>query len=108
MSLFKNFRSSHKSEDDRRREAECLARIKESVIRKTGVEKFIEVDDCTVAFAGSEDDMKFILEISTMIGGDGNRFLRADLDDRIVWQEDDFDSPAEFESAISDYLSDRV
>ena len=94
--------------DFRRREAECLARIKAAVIRKTGSEKIIAVDGRTTAFAGSKNDMKLILEISTVKGGDAKSFLCADLDDSIAWHEDDFDSTAEFEEAVSDYISDRL
>ncbi len=108
MAFFKILRKTVVPEEDLKREKECLARIKETVSRKTGVEKFIDYDETTVAFSGSSDNMELILEISTMKGADGENFLYATVDDDVSWQEDNFDNLAELEADVAKYLSDRV
>ncbi len=94
--------------EDSGRRAECLARIKAAVAQRAGTARVIEAEDGAVAFAGSRENRKLLLELSTVKGGDGKRFLYASVDDEVSWQEDDFESAAEFEAAISDYIARRV
>lgn len=108
MAFFKVFHKTNEPEEDLQRERECISRIKETVSRKTGIEKFIDADETAVAFAGSRDNMELMLEISTMKGGDGKKILYATVDDDVSWQEDNFDDLAEFETSIAEYLSNRV
>lgn len=106
-SLFKLFWSAKPSEDDIKKEKECILRIKQSVSKKCNVDKFIDYDDFTVAFAGSKDDMKLILEICTQ-NSKNQKYLYASVDDEVSWQSCDFDSISDFEENIAKYIANRV
>lgn len=107
MNLFKFFHKTKDLEKDIKREKECIARIKTAVSQRSGVEKFIEYDDFTVAFAGTSDNMELMLEITT-VKCEGKKYLYASVDDEVSWQEWDFDNTAEFEKNIIEYISNRI
>ncbi len=108
MSFLEKIRTDKNFEDNSRQKTESLSRIKAVVAQKTGIDKVIEAGDCAVAFAGSKDNMKLLLELSIYKCGNNKRFLYASLDDGVSWQEDDFESAAEFEAAIADYIAERL
>lgn len=107
MSLFKFFHATKTYEEDIQREKECIARIKQAVGKKCGVNNFIDYDDYTVAFAGSKDNMELLLEICTQ-KCEGKKYLYASVDDEVSWQEWDFDNINEFENNIIDHIANRV
>lgn len=107
MGLFKFFHATKRSEEDAQREADSMARIKQAVSKKCGIDNFIDCDEVTVAFAGSKDNMELKLEICTQ-ECDGKKYLYASVDDEVSWQEWDFDNPDEFENNIIDYIASRV
>lgn len=107
MSLFKFFHATKTLEIDIQREKDCIKRIKQTVSQRCGVDNFIDYDDFTVAFAGSKDNMELMLEICTQ-KNDGKKYLYASIDDKVSWQEWDFDNLDEFENNIIDYIANRV
>ena len=88
-------------------EKECISRIKNAVSQICAIEKFIEYDDFTVAFAGSKDDMELMLEIFTSVDENG-QYLHANVDDEVSFDECDFDNLAAFEASVIEYISNRV
>ena len=109
MGLFKFFHATKRHEEDAQREVDCIARIKQAVSQKCGIDHFIDYDEVTIAFAGSKDNMELMLEISTLtLKYDGKKYLYASVDDVVSWQEWDFDNLDEFENNIVDYISNRV
>ena len=90
-----------------KREKESIERIKNAVSKKCGIDKFIEYDDYTVAFAGSEDNMELLLELSTSVDKNGH-YLCANIDDEVSFDECDFDSLAAFEDSVIEHISNRV
>ena len=107
MWFFKFFRTTKIFDDDIQREKDCIARIKQAVNNKCGIDNFIDYDDFTVAFAGSKDEMKLMLEICTQ-KYKGEKYLYASVDDEVSWKEQDFDNLCEFENNIIDYITNRV
>ena len=107
MSLFRFFHAAKPYEEDIQREKDCIARIKQTVSQKCGVDNFISYDDFTVAFAGSKDSMELMLEICAQ-KCDGKKYLYASVDDEVSWQEWDFKNLDEFENNIIDYIANRV
>ena len=107
MSVFKFFHTTKIYEEDRQREKDCVARIKQAVSQKCGVYNFIDYDDFTVAFAGSKDNFGLLLEICIQ-KSDGKKYLYASVDDEVSWQECDFDNLEDFENNIIDYIANRV
>ena len=107
MSLFKFFHATKTLEEDIQREKDCVARIKQAVSQKCGIDNFIDYDDFTVAFAGSKDNMELMLEICTQ-KYDGKKYLYASVDDEVSWQEWDFDNLDEFENNIVEHIANRV
>ena len=107
MGLFKFFHATKTLEEDIQREKDCIARIKQAVSQKCGIDKFVDYDDFTVAFAGSKDNMELLLEICTQ-KYDGKKYLYASLDDEVSWQEWDFDNLDEFENNIIEHIANRV
>ncbi len=107
MGLFRFFHSTKTFEEDIQREKDCIAAIKQAVGNKCGIDNFIDYDDFTVAFAGSEDNMDLMLEICTQ-KCQGRKYLYASVDDEVSWQEWDFDDLAEFENNIINYIANRV
>ncbi len=107
MSLFKFFRTVKITEDDVQRANDCVARIKQAVSQRCGIDNFINCDNSTVAFAGSKDNMELLLEIS-IAKCDSRKYLYASIDDEVSWQEWDFDNLDEFENDIVDYIANRV
>mgnify|MGYP003308292972 CR=1 FL=1 len=96
----------NKYKEDIQKEKDCIARIKQKVSQLSNIDKFIDYDDFTVAFAGSKDNMELMLEICTY--NDGKKYLHASIDDEVSWSECDYDSIDEFEKEIVDYLSKRI
>ena len=107
MSLFKFFHTTKTYEEDIQKEKDCIARIKQAVSQKCGIDNVIEGDDFIVAFAGSKDNMELMLEICTQ-KCDGENCLYASVDDEVSWQEWDFDTLGEFENKIINYIANRV
>ena len=107
MGFLKFFHTTNTKAEDIKIEKECILKIKNSVSEKSGIDKFIDYDDFTVAFAGSKDNMELMLEISTQ-KYDGKKYLYASVDDEISWQEWDFQNRDEFENNIIEYISNRV
>ncbi len=107
MSLFKFFRTAKITEDDIQRADGCVARIKQAVSQKCGIDDFIDCDDSTVAFARTKENKELLLEISVAKCGD-KKYLYASVDDEVSWQEWDFDNLDEFENDIIDYIVNRV
>lgn len=107
MSWFKFFHATKPLEADIQREKECIARIKQAVSDKCGIDNFIYYDDFTVAFSGSKDNMELLLEICTQ-KCNGKKYLYASVDDEVSWQEWDFENLDEFENNIVDYIANRV
>ena len=65
MGLFKFFHATKTFEEDIQGEKDCVARIKAAIAQRCGIDRFIEYDDVTVAFSGTEENMELMLEIST-------------------------------------------
>lgn len=107
MSNLKLFHSSKHSEENAEREKSCIAEITKAVCEKAGITDFIEHDSFTVAFSGSKDDMKLMLEICTMKSGK-EKYLYASVDDEASWESCDYESLDEFENAVADYIANRV
>ena len=107
MSLFKFFHTTKTYDEDIQREKDCIARIKQAVSNKCGIDNFIDYDDYTVAFAGSKDNMELMLEICTQ-KYDGKKYLYASVDDEVSWQEWDFNNLDEFENNIIEHIANRV
>ncbi len=106
MALFKFFHTT-KTFEDIQREKDCVARIKQVICQRCGIDNGIVFDDFTIAFAGSKDNMELMLEICTQ-KCDGKKYLYASVDDEVSWQEWDFDDVTEFENNIIDHISNRV
>ena len=107
MSLFNFFHAPKTYEEDIQREKDCVARIKQAISQKCGIENFIDYDDFTVAFAGSKENMELLLEICTQ-QYEGEKYLYASVDDEVSWQEWDFDNSDEFENNIIEHIANRV
>ena len=107
MALFKFFHATKTLEEDIQREKDCILRIKNAVSQKCGIDKFVDYDDFTVAFAGSKDNMELMLEICTQ-KCQGKKYLYASVDDEVSWQEWDFNNLDEFENNIIEYIANRV
>lgn len=107
MSLFKFFHTTKTYDEDIQREKDCIARIKQAVSNKCGIDNFIDYDDYTVAFAGSKDNMELMLEICTQ-KYDGKKYLYASVDDEVSWQEWNFNNLDEFENNIIKHIANRV
>lgn len=108
MPLFKFFHATKALEkDDIQREKDCILRIKNAVSQKCSMDNFLDYDEFTVAFAGSIDNMKLMLEIGTQKYA-GKKYLYASLDDEVSWCELDFDDLNEFENDIVEYIAKRV
>lgn len=107
MGLFKFFHTAKSFEEDIQREKACIARIKAAVSQRCGIDKFIDYDAFTVAFAGSKENMELLLEICTQ-KYDGKKYLYASVDDEVSWQGWDFDNTDEFENNIIEYIAHRV
>ena len=107
MGLLKFFHAARLSEEDAQREVECIARIKQAVSRRSGIEHFIDYDDTTVAFSGTKDNMELMLQISTQ-KHERKKYLYASLDDEVSWHEWNFGSIDEFENNIIEYIANRV
>ena len=107
LGLFKFFHATKTYEEDIQREKDCIARIKQAVSQKCGIDHFIDYDDFTVAFAGTKDNLELMLEICTQ-KYDGKKYLYASVDDEVSWQAWDFDSLDEFENNIIDHIANRV
>ena len=101
------FHATKTSKQDTERIILCLSHIKRIVSEKCGVSKFIDLDDTTAAFAGSENDMQLMLEISLQKSR-GKKYLYASVDDNVSWQEWDYNDITDFEEDIAKYISDRV
>ena len=107
MAFFKFFHATKTLEEDIQREKDCILRIKNAVSQKCGIDKFVDYDDFTVAFAGSKDNMELLLEICTQ-KYDGKKYLYASVDHEVSWQEWDFDNLDEFENNIIEHIANRV
>lgn len=107
VSRFRFFHSEKHCVENNENEKKCLGRIKNAVSEKTGISNFIEYDDFTIAFAGTKENMELMLEVCTMKSGK-EEYLYASVDDEASWQAWDYESLAEFESDIVDYISNRV
>ena len=107
MGRFQFFHSTKTSEEDIQRKKDCIAKIKQAVCNRCGIDPFIEDSDFTVAFAGSENKRELMLEICTQ-KYQGKNYLYASVDDEVSWQEWDFDNLDEFENHIINYLANRV
>ncbi len=107
MAFFKFFHATKTLEEDIQREKDCILRIKNAVSQKCGIDKFVDYDDFTVAFAGSKDNMELMLEICTQ-KCQGKKYLYASVDDEVSWQEWDFNNLDEFENNIIEYIANRV
>ncbi len=107
MALFKFFHATKTLEEDIQREKDCILRIKNAVSQKCGIDKFVDYDDFTVAFAGSKDNMELMLEICTQ-KCQGKKYLYASVDDEVSWQEWNFNNLDEFENNIIEYIANRV
>lgn len=101
------FHAARLSEEDAKREVACIARIKQAVSQRCGIDHFIDYDETTVAFAGTKENMELMLEISTQKSG-GKNYLYASLDDEVSWFEWDFGNINEFETNIIDHIANRV
>lgn len=101
------FHAARLSEEDTQREVACIARIKQAVSQRCGIDHFIDYDETTVAFAGTKENMELMLEISTQKSG-GKNYLYASLDDEVSWFEWDFGNINEFETNIIDHIANRV
>lgn len=107
MALLKFFHATKTYKEDIQRKKDCIARIKQAITQKCGIDNFIDYDDFTVAFAGSKYNMELLLEICTQ-KYDGKKYLYASLDDEVSWHEWDFDNSDEFENNIVEYIANRV
>ena len=107
MGFLSFFHAARLSEEDAQREVECIARIKQAVSRRSGIEHFIDYDDTTVAFSGTKDNMELMLQISTQ-KHERKKYLYASLDDEVSWHEWNFGSIDEFENNIIEYIANRV
>ena len=107
MGFFKFFHATQTFEEDIQREKDCVARIKQAVSQKCGIDNFIDYDESTVAFAGSKDNMELMLGVCTQKGS-GKKYLYASVDDDVSWQEWDFDNLDEFENNIIEHIANRV
>ncbi len=97
----------YKHKEDIQKEKDCITRIKQKVSLLAGIDKFLDYDDFTVAFAGTKDNMELLLEICTH-KSDGKKYLHASIDDDFSWDECDYDSIDEFEKEIVDHLAKRI
>ena len=97
----------NKYKEDIQKEKDCIARIKQKVSLLSGIDKFIDCDAFTVAFAGTKDNMELLLEICTH-KSDNKKYLHASVDDDFSWDECDYDSIDEFEKEIVDHLAKRI
>lgn len=107
MNTFKTFHSTKLNDEDIEKEKTCMMNIRKSVSQKCGISNFIDYDDFTVAFSGSKENMELVLEIYTQ-KYEGKKYLYASLDDDVSWPEWDFNSCADFEEDIAEYISHRV
>ena len=107
MGLLKFFHAARISEEDAQREVACIARIKQAVSQRCGIDHFIDYDETTVAFAGTKENMELMLVICTQKSG-GKNYLYASLDDEVSWHEWDFENINKFENNIVDHIANRV
>lgn len=107
MGVLSFFHAARLSEEDAKREVECISRIKQAVSQRCGIDHFIDYDETTVAFAGTKENMDLMLVICTQKSG-GKKYLYASLDDEVSWHEWDFENINEFEVKIIDYIANRV
>ena len=107
MSIIEFFSGTKVLEEDAHREKETVSRIRQEVSRRCGIDNFIIYDDFTVAFAGSKEDMKLMLDICTQ-KFEGKKYLYVSIDDEFSWQEWDYENTDDFENNIIDFIANRV
>ena len=81
----------------------CLTNIKMKIAEKTGISKFVDLGETKVAFSGTVDDYDLFLSLGVVKKGRQN-YLHAYMEDRLEWNEWEFDSQDDFENAIVEYL----
>ena len=108
MSFFRFLRKI-KNFDNKSSETEkaCIARIKNAVAERCGTDEFIDCDDSSVAFSGSEEHKELLLELYTTKDKKGT-YLNARVDDNFSWDESCFSSLSDFENDIIEHIANRV
>jgi len=86
---------------------ECLNNIKNKISAKTGISKFIDINETSAAFSGTKDnfDLYFSVSVEKKRGKD---YLSVYMDDHFEWKEWDFKSQDDFENAIVEWLCKRI
>ena len=82
----KKFIKSQPNITDLQKVETSLKNIKDKIADINGISHFIELDDGSVAFAGTTEKPELLLEM----GIDNNSDLYASIDDEVSWQEWDF------------------
>lgn len=100
----KKFIKSQPNITDLQKVETSLKNIKDKIADINGISHFIELDDGSVAFAGTTEKPELLLEM----GIDNNSDLYASIDDEVSWQEWDFKTQEEFENDIVKYVSERI
>ncbi|MDD6237208.1 MAG: hypothetical protein PUB00_07485 [Clostridiales bacterium] len=104
------FPFSHKSksiEYDPEKAEKCLANIKRKISEITGVSKFIELDDNFIAFSGTPDNPDLLLYLD-ITSAHGKKYLYASMDDRLSWQEWEFNNQDDFENSIVEFICGKI
>lgn len=86
---------------------ECLNNIKNKISEKTGISKFIDINETSAAFSGSKDYFDLYVSVSVEKKR-GKEYLSVYMDDHFEWKEWDFKSQDDFENAIVEYLCKRI
>lgn len=84
-----------------------LEKTLENIKARIGWANCIAVDAHSAAFSGSIDAPELLLELFVQ-KYDGKKYLYASLDNEVSWQEWDFSSQSDFESAICEHLIPRI
>lgn len=100
------FHSGTPDEETKARISVCLGNIKSNIANQRGDVNVMERDDW-IAFAGSPEQPELLLTISAMKTG-GKWYLYADIDDETSWHECDYESQADFENAIAEYIAPLI
>ena len=107
VGLFRFFRAAKPIEADPQRVENCFANIRQKVSRISGVSSFIEIGDNVVAFAGTQDHPKLILQME-LIKTRGAHYLYASMYDKLSWQEWDYKTQDAFEDSIVEFICGKI
>lgn len=86
---------------------QCLDNIKRKIAAQTGISKFVDLGETKAAFSGTADRYDLYISLD-IVKKNGQSYLNAYMEDRLEWNEWEYDTPDDFENAIVEYLCRKM